>query len=124
MSKDMFSQETGKFITNEQLKTLKNAKINAKNTIPKLEVGGQSKELSNKAFGIGRDKTNQLVIADPKVSRYHAVITFEDGEAFIKDTNSSNGTFINNKQITQGLKVKLKSGDKIKVGNTVLTFHS
>ncbi|HOV13345.1 MAG TPA: FHA domain-containing protein [Spirochaetota bacterium] len=122
MGKDMFSQETGKFITDENMKTLKSAKINAKGSVPRLEVNGQSKNLSNKAFGIGRDKTNQLVIADGKVSRYHAIVTFENGDAFIKDTNSSNGTFINEKPISAGVKIKLNNGDKIKVGNTVINF--
>ncbi|HPO48789.1 MAG TPA: FHA domain-containing protein [Spirochaetota bacterium] len=123
MSKDMFSQETGKFVTNDQVKIIKSAKINAKGSIPRLEVAGQSKCLSNKAFGIGRDKSNQLVVADAKVSRYHALVTFENCSAYIKDTNSSNGTFINDKIIPTGVKTKLNNGDKIKVGNTVIVFH-
>jgi len=123
MGKDMFSQETGKFLSNDNMKTLKSAKLNAKGAIPRLEINGQSKNLSNKAFGIGRDKNNQLVIADPKVSRYHAIVTFENGEAFIKDTDSSNGTYINEKPIRSGVKVKLNNGDKIKVGNSVINFY-
>ena len=123
MGKDMFSQETGKFVTDEQMKTIKSAKINAKGSVPRLEVAGQSKNLSNKAFGIGRDKSNQLVIADGKVSRYHALVTFENESAYIKDTNSSNGTYINDKKINAGVRIKLNNGDKIKVGNTVIIFH-
>jgi pSer/pThr/pTyr-binding forkhead associated (FHA) protein len=78
--------------------------------------------LSNKCFSIGRDKTNQIVVADPKASRFHAVITFENNCVYIKDTESSNGTFVNDVKIASNRKVKLKNGDRIKVGTTVLTL--
>ncbi|MCK4796189.1 MAG: FHA domain-containing protein [Spirochaetes bacterium] len=123
MSNDnIFNQQTGRFKINEDTETQKRAKINAKSSLPRLEVRGQYKTLSNKAFGIGRDKSNQLIIADTKVSRYHAFITFEDDEAYIKDTDSANGTYINDVRIPSGKKIKLKNGDKIKVGTTVIGF--
>lgn len=120
---DLFQQDTSKFYSDEDRNTKKIAKINAKSGMPRLEVRGESKALSNKAFGIGRDKTNQLIIADPKVSRYHALVTFENDDAYIKDTDSANGTYINDMRIITGQKVKLKNGDKIKVGRTVITFY-
>lgn len=120
---DLFQQETSKFYSDEERNTKKMAKINAKSGMPRLEVRGESKVLSNKAFGIGRDKTNQLIIADPKVSRYHALVTFENNEAYIKDTDSANGTYINEMRLITGQKFKLKNGDKIKVGRTVITFY-
>jgi pSer/pThr/pTyr-binding forkhead associated (FHA) protein len=123
MDKNLFEQETSQFSLNSDMNTIKNAKINAKSTFPRLEVRGQSKVLSNKAFSIGRDKSNQLIIADEKVSRYHAVVTFENDVAYIKDTDSANGTFINGNQIPVGKKIKLKNGDKIKVGKTVIVFY-
>lgn len=123
MGKDLFHQETGIFSADDDMGTLKNAKINASSGAPRLEVRGQSKSLSNKAISIGRDKSNQLIIADTKVSRYHAIVSFENEEAYIKDTDSSNGTFINGKQIDPGRKIKLNNGDKIKVGNTVIIFY-
>jgi pSer/pThr/pTyr-binding forkhead associated (FHA) protein len=123
MAKDMFSEETGRFKKNEKIETKKKAVVNAKLSQPRLEVHGKSKNLSNKAFGIGRDKTNQLIIADSKVSRFHAVVSFENEISYIKDTGSSNGTYINGKKIDAGKKVRLYDGDKIKVGTTVITFY-
>ncbi len=120
---NLFNQETGKFSLEDDTNTQKMAKINAKTSLPRLEVGGQSKQLSNKSFGIGRDKSNQIIVADAKVSRFHALVTFENEEAFIRDTDSSNGTFVNGKQIITQRKVKLADGDKIKVGTTVITFY-
>jgi pSer/pThr/pTyr-binding forkhead associated (FHA) protein len=103
MSKgNLFEEETSIFYSNEDRRTKKMAKINAKSSMPRLEVRGESKSLSNKAFGIGRDKSNQLIIADSKVSRYHALVTFENDEAYIKDTDSANGTYINDKKIFPG----------------------
>ncbi len=122
MANDMFNDETGVFSLKDDNVTKKEANINAKTSIPRLEVGGQSKNLSNKNFGIGRDKSNQLIIADSKVSRFHAIVSFENGEAYIKDTNSSNGTFVNDVKINENVKHKLKNGDKIKLGTTVITF--
>jgi len=123
LAKDIFNDKTGVFSLNDDKGTQKMANINAKATFPRLEVGGQSKSLSNKNFSIGRDKSNQLIIADPKVSRFHALVNFEDGEAYIKDTNSSNGTYVNDVQIPPNVKHKLKDGDKIKLGTTVITFY-
>lgn len=123
MAKNMFNEETGHFKTNESTTTQKEAKINAKTSVPWLEVAGKSKMLSNKAFSIGRDRSNQIIIADTKVSRFHAMIKFKNEEVYIKDTNSSNGTYINGKKITPDKSIKLKNGDKIKVGTTVLVFY-
>ncbi|HOJ62975.1 MAG TPA: FHA domain-containing protein [Spirochaetota bacterium] len=123
MAKNFFTEETSKFSKNDSCETEKNAKIDVKKGIPRLIVNGQSKELSNKAFGIGRDKSNQLIIADPTVSKFHAIITFENGNAYIKDTDSSNGTFINDKQIPPGKKILLHNNDRIKMGRTVIVFQ-
>ena len=124
MAKNFFNDETGRFDRNDDMETKKSARINAKSSYPRLEVNGQSKTLSSKTFGIGRDKTNQIIIADPKVSRFHAIVTFDNNVAYIKDTDSSNGTYINGKQIQPGKKCELKNGDKIKVGTTVIIFYS
>ena len=119
----MFNDETGVFSLKDDTTTKKHASINATTSIPRLEVGGQSKNLSNKNFSIGRDKSNQLIIADPKVSRFHAVVNFENGEVYIKDTDSSNGTIVNDTNIQPNVKHKLKDGDRIKLGTTVITFY-
>jgi len=123
LSKNIFDEKTGVFSLGDSKDTQKQANINARTTLPRLEVGGQSKSLSNKNFNIGRDKSNQLIIADPKVSRLHAVVNFENGEAYITDTNSSNGTYVNGIQIPPNTKHKLKDGDKIKLGTTLITFY-
>ena len=119
----IFSETTNKMKVPDKCDTLKRATIDAKNSvIPRLVVGGKSKPLSNKIFSIGRAKTNQVIISDPKVSKFHATIYFENGICYIQDNDSTNGTYVNGNQIFAGKKVKLKDGDKIKMGQTTLDF--
>lgn len=63
---------------------------------------------------IGRDKaTAKVVIEDGKVSRNHCRVWSQAGEYWIKDLDSSNGTWVNGAQVAQ---VKLQAGDEISVG--------
>lgn len=43
---------------------------------------------------IGRHSSNQILILDESISRYHAEIKFENGQFFLKDIGSTTGTFI------------------------------
>jgi pSer/pThr/pTyr-binding forkhead associated (FHA) protein len=106
-----------------EIVVLKNASIYTRG-VPRLEVHDKSKALSNKAFGIGRDKHNAVIILDEKVSKFHAVITFISGEVFIRDINSTNGTFINEKRIIPNKNFQLHDKDTITLGNTELVIHS
>lgn len=65
-------------------------------------------------FGIGRDLSNNQVIAHPSVSRFHAKIRRENGSFYLYDLNSTNGTYVNGTAIQK--RVILKSGDIIKIG--------
>jgi hypothetical protein len=49
---------------------------------------------------VGRDGSScQIVINEPRVSGNHAVIKFENGQVFVRDENSNNGTNINQNRI-------------------------
>ena len=63
---------------------------------------------------IGKAPDNNLVINDPQVSRYHALLTQEDnGDLLLEDLGSTNGTFVNDIQI---VKKKVFASDKITLG--------
>jgi pSer/pThr/pTyr-binding forkhead associated (FHA) protein len=68
---------------------------------------------------IGRDPNNPIAIRDPMASRQHAKITLENGEFWIEDMKSLNGTRVNGEIITRH---KLASNDQIKVADAVITF--
>ena len=61
---------------------------------------------------------------EAKVSRRHARITLSNGQYFLEDLGSTNGTFINRgKRLPAGQRQALCDGDEIIVGKTFLRFH-
>jgi len=63
---------------------------------------------------IGRDADYN--IDDDSVSRRHVTLRAQDGQVSIKDEHSLNGTAINGRQIPAGGVVKLRRGDRVKLG--------
>ncbi len=57
------------------------------------------------------------------VSRHHACITETDGSFFIESINANNPTFINDRQLTTGVKYPLTAGSRVRVGGLILNFH-
>lgn len=55
---------------------------------------------------------------DTFVSQVHARAFDRDGTLWVEDAGSTNGTLVNSKRITQPM--KLRKGDKVQVGETVL----
>jgi Sec-independent protein translocase protein TatA len=68
----------------------------------------------------GRKAGNDYVINDTYVSGQHFKIFFKDGFYFIEDLNSSNGTKVNGRKITNA---KLNHNDIVEVGSTKLMFR-
>lgn len=61
---------------------------------------------------------------EAKVSRRHARITLREGQYFLEDLGSTNGTFVNRgKRLLPGQLHQLQDGDEIIVGKTFLRFH-
>lgn len=79
--------------------------------------------LSMKITTLGRSKTSDIVISNKVISKKHAQILKEKSDFFIIDMESTNGTFVNNRKLRRNEKVKLKSKDKIKLGNVCLSFE-
>ncbi|MGV9822646.1 BTAD domain-containing putative transcriptional regulator [Nocardia xishanensis] len=71
---------------------------------------------------IGRMTDNDLVLDDPKASRYHAHIMPSRAGLLIKDLHSANGVYINEEQIESG--ALLADGDAIRIGATILIFQA
>jgi len=61
-----------------------------------------------------------VVLKDSDISRRHALVeAYTRDKIFIKDLASTNGTFVNGQKVTYD---KLKHGDKVRVGKSVLKF--
>jgi pSer/pThr/pTyr-binding forkhead associated (FHA) protein len=73
--------------------------------------------LADKPITIGRSPDADIITLDERASRMHCGIRLWDGEYYIKDLKSKNGTYLNNERVEMA---KIKPGDKIRLGNTVL----
>ena len=71
-------------------------------------------ELNKPVITVGRGNANDLVLNDPSVSRFHAVIKLRDNSIFIADRGSTNGIVLNDKKISK--ETELKNGDVALVG--------
>jgi pSer/pThr/pTyr-binding forkhead associated (FHA) protein len=76
-------------------------------------------ELSERPITIGRSPEADVVILDEKSSRIHCGIRLWDGEFYVKDLKSRNGTYVNDQRVDVA---KLKSGDRIRVGSILFSF--
>ena len=70
---------------------------------------------------IGRG-SDQIPLTDQTISRKHAEMRREDGVWILRDLGSANGTFVNDRQVSEP--TRLKNGDQIKLGGTLLVYTS
>ena len=68
---------------------------------------------------IGRS-SEALPISDETISRRHCELTPDDGRWHLKDLDSSNGSFVNGIRVFG--RCRLRPGDQIRTGNTLLLF--
>ena len=92
-----------------------------------VEIIVLSGELENQRFfmsdqlRLGREADNDLTLPDKKTSRHHAILQRQGAVYYIIDLNSGNGTYVNEKRITEP--TLLKNGDIVLVGDTKLTIR-
>lgn len=79
--------------------------------------------LNHQEIEIGKAPHNRLVISDPTVSSTHAIVLALNGGYNIADLGSSNGTFVNGRRLGSEAHT-LQHGDKIQLGQALLTFRN
>ena len=77
-------------------------------------------ELADKPLTIGRSPEADIVVFDERVSRVHCGIRLWDGEFYLKDLKSKNGTFLNDHQVEVS---KVRGGDIVRVGSSLLMLE-
>lgn len=70
---------------------------------------------------IGRRLDAAFPIQDERASRDHAAIDYKKGHFVIADLGSTNGTFLNNKAVTE--QIYIKEGDMIRIGSSVFVVE-
>lgn len=93
--------------------------------ILKGQALGQTLQVNKKQTVIGRGSMCDVILRDEVASRQHAEIFTLEAEAgcyeyYIKDLNSTNGTFLNGTRLKDDQ--LLQDGDKIKIGAHLLRF--
>ncbi|MFM2144140.1 MAG: hypothetical protein RLZZ476_2684 [Verrucomicrobiota bacterium] len=70
---------------------------------------------------IGRHPTNTLPLSSTEVSRRHAIVQAQDeGEFWLVDLGSANGTYLNGRRLMQA--TRLRHGDVIRIADVELEF--
>lgn len=110
-----------------QLDYVKSPELQEEEDLPRavsvvVQKTGQRFPFKSRKVKIGRGPSNQVIIRDDTfTSRNHAWITYEDGEFWLEDLGSTNGTLLNGHPVVK--RQVLSSGDKIRVGHTELAFE-
>ena len=89
-------------------------------------VGNEIEEvLINKSpFVIGKKSSLcDGVLKNDAVSRMHAKVVKEGGSYYLSDLNSTNGTFLNGKRLTENIKLKLQLNDEIRFAQEAYYFR-
>jgi len=76
--------------------------------------------ISGGTITIGRQPDNTLQIDNPAVSGHHARVYSEGDHYVLEDTESFNGTYVNNQRIR---KLVLRDGDKALIGKHTIEFR-
>jgi S1-C subfamily serine protease len=87
------------------------------------ELAGKTFTVPEKGINIGRGPGSEIQLSSDVVSRRQAWIGPVAGETVIKDLGSTNGTFVNDQQVTESR--RLRSGDTVRItknGHDVFTF--
>ncbi|MCA9680081.1 MAG: GGDEF domain-containing protein [Kofleriaceae bacterium] len=83
---------------------------------------GKRTPLSKRTYVVGRDAEVDLVISRSSVSRQHSQLSQDDdGEWWVQDMGSTNGTFVNEERITRK---RLLDGDQVRFGDAIFKFLS
>ncbi len=75
----------------------------------------------NKDITLGRGLDNEIIFHDDsRISRHHARIEFKYGQFLLFDLNSTNGSYVNSRPVTQ---IVLSPNDRISLGGLEMVFQ-
>jgi hypothetical protein len=84
------------------------------------DLSGRRFEVPEAGLRLGRSSSNDLQVTDEELSRNHCIFECDGPDGIrVMDLASANGTFVNGEQLGADAR-KLKPGDVVEVGQTVL----
>jgi type VI secretion system FHA domain protein len=72
---------------------------------------------------VGRNELNELVLAEPFVSQWHAIVRFDDAGVQYVDLGSTNGTVVDGARLSKGEPVPVQAGLDLRIGSLRLHFE-
>ena len=84
-------------------------------------MAGRAHELTAEKTTIGRVEDNAFQISEPSISSHHCEVLLQGNEVKVRDLNSTNGTFINDQQITEAV---LSPGQTLRLGKVEMRLES
>ena len=69
---------------------------------------------------LGRATDCEIQLRDPLTSRHHAVVEPREGQWWVQDLDSTNGTLLNGNEVTESV---LKDGDTLQFGESILSVR-
>ena len=82
-------------------------------------LAGREWRLDRDLLTLGRGEDCDIVMPDRQVSRYHLRVRRDAAGFVLEDLGSKNGTFVNGKQVQEGVSVRLQDEDEIHVALAV-----
>ena len=70
---------------------------------------------------VGRAGGCQITLDDTYVSQLHARVFRRDGQLYVEDLGSTNGTYLNRKKVTAP--IAIRRGDRLQIGKTVMELQ-
>ena len=92
----------------------------ARTQICHLLVSERCFPLTVSPVNLGRGLDNDVVIEHPRVSRYHAQLRQREGQWWLIDLGSANGTAVNDQTVSEAI---LHPGDVISLANVEIRFE-
>ncbi|MGE0327939.1 MAG: FHA domain-containing protein [Polyangiaceae bacterium] len=84
--------------------------------------GAERREVFDRPeISVGRVQGNDLMLPKGNVSKRHARLLFRDNRFIVTDLNSTNGTYVNRRRISQATIVR--EGDRVYIGDFVLRIE-
>ncbi|MBM3143525.1 MAG: FHA domain-containing protein [Chloroflexi bacterium] len=89
----------------------------------RVEIGESARiqRFTSSEIAIGRDPHCECVIDSKTVSTYHARLSFSQGQWWVEDLESTNGTLLNQQPVTAPTVVA--SGDQLRCGEATITIE-
>lgn len=85
---------------------------------------GREVALRERTTVVGRDPHLAVCLNDVAVSRCHAAFVVQGSRTWVSDLGARNGVWINGFRIDVASPVRLRPGDRLRIGNTELEYRA